>query len=188
MQKYEREVRGKELICRMLDMMDTIHVGIFDETYPYVVPLNFGYSFEDTLTFYIHCALKGKKLELLAKNPNVCVTASKFFNFPDRPYKQMLHDYRSVMAFGTFSLIENTGEYGKAFQALLRQYGRKPKQFDPKRVNKMYLGKIECSPDNVTAKAEFPIHSANDVPFVDVYHELEDTEPFVPEDWPCRRL
>ncbi|MHB1314346.1 MAG: pyridoxamine 5'-phosphate oxidase family protein [Christensenellales bacterium] len=181
MRRYEREVIGKELICKMLDMMDTIYVGMFDEDYPYVVPMNFGYEFGEKLVFYFHSAKEGKKAGLLAKNPSVCVTAARFFNFPDRPYKKMQHDYRSVMAFGVFSVLDpekDPDEYTNAVEAIQRQYNRKPESCKAKRVPMMIVCKIECDAANVTAKAEFPVRSAGDVPFADVYSLPEDNEPF----------
>ena len=180
MRRYEREVIDKDSICKILDMIDTIHIGMFDDTYPYVVPVNFGYSYRDKLTFYFHCAREGKKLDLLAKNPNVCVEASRFLNFPDRPYKQHIHDFRSVIAFGTFSIIDqktNTAEFGKALQLILKHNNRGPNQFDPTRVPLIYVCKIECAPENVSAKSEFPVRTPDDVPFADVYNLPGDNEP-----------
>ena len=181
MRRYEREVIGKELICNILDMMDTINIGIFDDEYPYVVPVNFGYRFDDQLVFYFHSAKEGKKVALLEKDPNVAVTASKFFNFPDRPYKKMKHDFRSVIAFGKCSIVDpatDEDEYNTAVEALERQYNRDPKSCSAKRIPQMLVYKIVCNADQVTAKAEFPVRTAEDVPFADVYNLPEDKTPF----------
>ena len=41
---------------------------------PYIVPLNYGYEYADgELTFYFHSAKEGRKLEILKKNPTVCL-------------------------------------------------------------------------------------------------------------------
>ena len=41
-----------------------MHLGLFDEGYPYVVPLHYGYIFDGgKLVFYVHCANEGHKLE-----------------------------------------------------------------------------------------------------------------------------
>ena len=68
MRQRKRQVTDKATICAMLDAMDTIHVAMHDEPFPYIVPLNFGYHWEDKLTFYFHCAHEGYKLELLHRN------------------------------------------------------------------------------------------------------------------------
>ena len=69
MRQRKRQVTDKATICAMLDAMDTIHVAMHDEPFPYIVPLNFGYHWEDKLTFYFHCAHGGYKLELLHQKP-----------------------------------------------------------------------------------------------------------------------
>lgn len=67
MRQSKRQVTDKATICAMLDAIDTIHVAMHDEPFPYVVPLNFGYDWEDKLVFYFHCAHEGYKLDLLHK-------------------------------------------------------------------------------------------------------------------------
>ena len=62
MRQSKRQVTGKAVIMAMLDQMDTIYLGIQDEPWPYVVPLNFGYSWEEELVFFFHCAREGHKL------------------------------------------------------------------------------------------------------------------------------
>ena len=47
-----------------------------------------------------------------------------------------------------------------------------------KGVPNMYIGKIECDWNDVTAKSEFPLRTREDVPFVNVYEVEEDTTPF----------
>ena len=105
---YEREVKEPELISAMLDEMDHVHIGMFDEDgYPYVVPLNFGYEIKDNkLYIYTHFSKRGHKLELLRKNSKVCAQFSIFNDFPDRPYKKHRHDYRSVIAKGKMNIID----------------------------------------------------------------------------------
>ena len=51
MRQSKRQVTDKATICAMLDAIDTIHVAMHDEPFPYVVPLNFGYDWEDKLIF-----------------------------------------------------------------------------------------------------------------------------------------
>ena len=51
-----------------------MHLGMFDENYPYVVPLHYGYEMKDgKLTFYVHGAKEGHKLDCLRKNDHVFV-------------------------------------------------------------------------------------------------------------------
>lgn len=45
---------------------------MMDGDFPYIIPLNFGFTFnEDQLILYFHSALTGKKINLLENNPKV---------------------------------------------------------------------------------------------------------------------
>ena len=48
----------------------------------------------------------GKKVDLLKKDPRVCVEFSIFNDFPDKKYKGHYHDYRSVIAKGKMNMVE----------------------------------------------------------------------------------
>ena len=48
----------------------------------------------------------GKKVELLKKDPRVCIEFSIFNDFPDKKYKGHYHDYRSVIAKGKMKMLD----------------------------------------------------------------------------------
>lgn len=177
--KSEREIIGKELICAVLDMMHTVHLGILGEEYPYVVPLNFGYEFDKDLVIYIHCRKAGGyKLKLLENNPKVCATFSDFRNYPDLMYRGHRHDYRSVMAFGEAQEVTDKKEFAKAIRLLLEHNNRKPGQFKADDIPKLKVIKIVCPQDQVFGKSEFPIRTLEDVPFIDPYSQPYDETPY----------
>ena len=168
MNHAEREIRDKDIIKAILDMCDVINIGFFDDEYPYILPVNFGYEFDDNLVFYTHHAVKGYKNKLIAKNPKVCVSTHKFTGHIYNDYDHSSHDYRSVMAFGEMSFISNdTEEYEKAWKALGRSYGHTITEalFKPDFKAHVLMGKIVCQPENVIGKAQRPIKNAEQVPF-----------------------
>lgn len=168
MRLQAREVTDRALICAMLDDMDTIFVGMHDEPAPYVVPLNFGYEFEDDLVFYFHCAQEGYKLGLLAADPNVCVTAARFISYASGSVKGHLHDYRSVIARGTARRIDAQREaalFERAHRLLLLHNHRQPMDGDAQAAKRMQMWRIVCRAQDVTAKAEIPPASVQEVPF-----------------------
>ena len=59
MRQQKRQVTDKATICAMLDEMDTINLGMYDEPFPYVVPLNFGYEWNDELFSISIAPMKG---------------------------------------------------------------------------------------------------------------------------------
>ena len=88
MRRTDREVKDRELICGMLDMAEILHIAIKNEPWPYIVPVNFGYEWqEETLVFYFHCAKTGMKLDLLRRDPRVSVNAAVFVSYGAAPYR-----------------------------------------------------------------------------------------------------
>ncbi|MBP3655765.1 MAG: pyridoxamine 5'-phosphate oxidase family protein [Clostridia bacterium] len=168
MRQRARQVMDRDVICAMLDMMDTIHVGIHDEPAPYVVPLNFGYEMGGELVFYFHCAKEGYKLCLLEANPHVCVTASAFISYAGGSVKGHMHDYRSVIARGVAQPIDPQAEpeaFWHGLECLLRHNGRDIEDRHASAVRHIQLWKIVCRMEDVTAKAEITPRTPEEVPF-----------------------
>lgn len=48
-----------------------MRLAMTDGLNPYIIPLNYGYTYEDgKLVIYFHCAKEGRKLDILKKNNN----------------------------------------------------------------------------------------------------------------------
>ena len=135
---------------------------------PYVVPLNFGYTFDDDLVFYFHCAKAGYKLALLQKNPHVCVTASQFISYAGGSVKGHMHDYRSVIARGVAQRIDPDTEpqaFRRALTGLLVHNHRHPDDEDSPVARHIQMWRIVCKAEDVTAKAEIVPKAIQEVPF-----------------------
>lgn len=181
---FEREVTNPILIDEMLKMFHHVNVGMNgDDGFPYVVPLNYGYEIKDSkLYVYTHFMKRGYKLELLKKDPHVCLEFSAFHDFPDCKYKGHYHDYRSVIAKGIMKLVDGNDDYEtfkRGYDLLYTCNNREIKPLEERKaIPPMYIGVIECDMKDVTAKSEFPLRSIEDVPFLDVYSMESDDEPF----------
>lgn len=168
MRQRARQVTDHAVICAMLDQMEIIHVGMHDEPAPYVVPLNFGYTFERDLVFYFHCAKEGYKLNLLLRNPHVCVTASQFVSYAGGSVKGHMHDYRSVIARGRAQRIDRVEEpeaFRRALEAVLAHNRRDIADADSPMTRHIEMWRIVCRAEDVTAKAEIVPRTPEEVPF-----------------------
>ena len=67
MHREKVRVSDKKMLCAILDMQETCCVALHDEPYPYIVPMNFGYEWEDQLIFYFHMAIEGHRIEQIKK-------------------------------------------------------------------------------------------------------------------------
>lgn len=78
MRRSDREIQDINIIQGLLECCHVCHIGMVDQGTPYVVPMNYGFLLEgQTLTFYLHSARQGRKVELFKENPKVCVEIEK---------------------------------------------------------------------------------------------------------------
>ena len=181
MLRYEQLVYDHAVITAILDLCDIVHIGFQDKQTAYVVPMCYGWAADDRrLSIFIHTAKEGYTRMLLESEPVVCCSFAAWRNFPDRPYKGHVHDYRSVMAFGRARYLGPERE-PEACAAALQALFRKTRGVDcknPKGIAGMDMYAIECDWQDVSGKTETPVRRPEDVPFPDVYGLPEDHEPY----------
>ena len=162
----DREIRDKAIIKAILTMCDVITVAFADGEYPYMVPVNYGFEFDEHLCFYTHHAIEGYKNKLIEARPKVCVVAYKFVDKVPEGGDKLVHDYRSVMAFGEMSFIpRESEEYAKAWEVLCSCNSRRVPDAVFEADYQVRLGKIVCLAENVIGKAQYPIAKVEEVPF-----------------------
>ena len=163
MRREEKKITDKTLILKILDMCPACTLAIQDDPYPYQVPLNYGYDWDNKLIVYLHMASEGHKLSLLKKNPYI---SCNMYSFVDRSnaekYRGEQQDYRSVTVFGKAEIItcEQPEVFLTGLNAIQKHYDRYALNEAPMIPNMVVL-KIEA--DAVTAKAMYPIETVEDV-------------------------
>ncbi len=128
MRRKDREVTNKEDIERILDSGRIVHLGLMDAGVPYVVPLHYGYEWENgTLILFLHSAKAGHKLDLVRRNPACFVEIDCEMNIisgEDNPCRYGAA-YASVMGKGIVEILNNTEEKIHGLKTLmLHQTGR----------------------------------------------------------------
>lgn len=124
MRRKDREVTDFAEIVEILKRADVLRLAMHSGEYPYIVPLNFGFTVNDMqVTFYVHCAPVGRKLDLLRADPRVAFELDGAHKLDYREEKQMCsYLYESVMGTGTAEFIDDPAEKRAALEAILRQY------------------------------------------------------------------
>lgn len=122
MTKRELQVTDLNEIKAILDTAKVLHLGLAVDNEPYIVPMNYGYILEgEKLTFYLHGAQRGKKLDMLRANPRVFVELDcnlKSFD-GEKPCQYGL-SYSSLMARGEARIVEDVQEKMAALTALMK--------------------------------------------------------------------
>lgn len=157
MNHEDRRITDPEIIKAVMNENIVCTVAIQDEPYPYIVPMNYGYVWDEKLVLYMHMAGKGHRLDLLAKNPFVSCNINMFLDrFGKKRYRNEGHDYRSVTVFGRAEIVssEEPEEFLKGLNALRKNAGHTPLRKAP--ANKKLLV-LKVTADVITAKAQYPI-------------------------------
>ena len=96
-------------------------LGLSMDGQPYVVPLNYAYV-DGKILF--HCALKGRKLDCIRANPNVCfVVARQSGSVSDHEEGKKCHiDCDSVICTGTARIAEDIDERADVLNAFNRAF------------------------------------------------------------------
>jgi len=133
-------------IKQIIDKCDSCFLAMVDqEGMPYVLPFNFGYE-DDTI--FLHSDTKGKKIDILKNNPNVCLAFStdhKLFFRHETVACSYGMDYRSVLAYGKVVFIDDYDEKVKVLNIIMRKYTDKEFNFNAPAVNNVAVYKVEVS-------------------------------------------
>ena len=145
MTRRERQVTDINEIIKILDNSKVLHLGLVDGDEPYVVPMNYGYTYENKkLTIWLHCARQGKKLDIMKVNPKV------FFEmeYGITPFEGEVAckygiTYSSIMGRGVATIIEDVETKKIALSSLMKTQTGKDFEFDDRMAEVVGVVKID---------------------------------------------
>ena len=122
MRRKDREITDINCIAAFLAKEQILRIAFYDEGDIYIVPVNYGYSYDEQYTFYFHGAKAGRKYELAKKTPKVGFEIDGDYTLLTG---EMACDFsatfQSVIGTGTLSIVENTEEKIKGLNAIMQQ-------------------------------------------------------------------
>jgi len=133
--RKDRELTEKTEMADVLQRGDVCHLALVDGAKPYIVALNYGFEWQDSYpVLYFHCALSGKKIDILTRNNAACfmvdvdhllVTGEKGCDWGMQ--------YKSVVGSGNLEQVRDTAEKKKALDLLMLHHsGRSGFDYDEK--------------------------------------------------------
>lgn len=148
MRRNEKEIEDKDIINEILSKSHICRIGLFDNEYPYVVPMNYGYN-ENSL--YFHCSSKGKKLDLIRKNNKACFEIEQSHEVIKNEVScKWTTKYRSVIGFGNIDIVTDYNEKIEALDFIMSQHGKEDNHYKDELIDKIVTLKLNIS--NLTAK------------------------------------
>jgi len=120
MRRSEKEIVDRLQIDDIMNRATVCRIALCDDGSPYVVPVNFGYGGG---CLYIHGAPEGTKLGIIRKNPKVAfeVDIDHALVAGQEPCSYTFN-YRSVVGFGTATLLSDPAEKRKGMDLIIRHY------------------------------------------------------------------
>lgn len=147
MTRREREITDMNKILEILDKSKVLHLGLVDGDEAYVVPMNYGYTYEnDKLTLYLHGARRGRKIDLMRANPKVFFEMECDLNpFEGDVACKYGLSYSSIMGRGLAEIVEDPEEKMKALTFLMKTQTGKDFEFNEKLVSVVAVIRIDVS-------------------------------------------
>ena len=138
--RSERMIRNREEIEKIIARAAVCRLAFSDDGEPYIVPLNFGYR---SGVLFFHGAPHGRKMEIIGRNPRVCFEIDTDLEVVESniPCRWSMR-YRSVIGFGTASLIEDSAEKREALAVIGEHYTHEPFEVPDEEIRRVAVIKV----------------------------------------------
>ena len=148
MRRNDKEVVDRKIINEILSNSLICRIAFFDDEYPYIIPMNYGYR-NDSL--YFHCAKQGKKIDLINKNNKVSFEIEQSHEIlKDEVSCKWTTKYRSIIGVGKIELISDNSRKKEGLDVIMQQHGKSENEYSPQLVENIYV--LQLSISSLTAK------------------------------------
>lgn len=147
MRRRDREVTQINDLLNIINTCKVCRIGAQDEEGIYIVPMNFGYTYEDEeLTLFFHSAKKGRKIDAFKKNPKVCFEMDCGHQLiEDETPCENGYYFQSIIGNGNVEFINDIEGKKHALAALMKHQTGRDVSFNDKMVDSVAVFKIEVS-------------------------------------------
>ncbi|MFQ5891627.1 MAG: pyridoxamine 5'-phosphate oxidase family protein [Candidatus Methanofastidiosia archaeon] len=148
MRRKDKEIKDKNVIESIIKKATVCRIALSKNNIPYIVPVIFGYK-DNCL--YIHSATKGKKIDIIKKNNNICfeLDVDKELIESQTPCKWSMK-YYSVIGFGKAFFIDGFEEKRRALNIIMKHYSGNSHEFPENSIKDTAIIKVEI--ESMTGK------------------------------------
>ncbi len=148
LRRKEKKIEERSTVEAVIAAARFCRLAMSDGDAPYIVPLCFGYR-DNTL--YFHSAVQGRKVDILRKNPRVCVQFDCDLALlpAEKPCDWSLA-YKSVIGFGRASFLEDPQEKREALALIMAHYTEGEFEFEETALRKTLVVRVDF--DELTGK------------------------------------
>ena len=140
MRRKDKEMTDPEAIASVIRKSTVCRLAMSDDNQPYVIPMSFGYQ---DGAVYFHCAPEGRKIDILRKNPRVCIEFDVDCRLKtgDSACKWGFY-FQSAIAFGVAAFIEDAVEKRAALDIIMRQYSNEAFTYPESALEKIVVIRV----------------------------------------------
>ncbi len=156
MRRKDKEITSRSEIDDIIRGCQVCHLGLASGAEPYVIPISFGY---DGQSVYFHTAREGKKLEIIAANPRVCVQFER--NIRLVPKKDdacsWTFSFESVIGTGTAEELIEEESKARGLNQIMSHYSGREWALDSEVLSTTRVWRVLI--ETLTGKRSVPLHS-----------------------------
>lgn len=129
MRRTDREITSRERIDEIIQGCEVCHLGMADGDQPYVVPVSFGY---DGQSVYFHSARDGRKIDVMAANPRVCVQFERRVALMPSETEacEWSFAFESAIGFGVVEELRDLTSKAFGLNQIMQHYSGRSWEFD----------------------------------------------------------
>lgn len=122
MRRKDREITDQNSISQFIAKEQILRIAFCDEGDIYIVPVNYGYIYDEQYTFYFHGAKAGRKYELAKNKPTVGFEIDGNYTLLEGAEAcDYSATFQSVIGMGKLSLVEDNAEKISGLNAIMKQ-------------------------------------------------------------------
>lgn len=153
MRRLDREITDLNKIQDIIKNNQCCRLGFIDQDKVYIVPLNYGYLYENNKhIFYFHGAKEGKKIDLIKQNNQVGFEIDNNHQLVEgKTPCQYSMKYQSIIGHGSIELVEENEEKKLGLQLIMKNIASKDVTFNDRMVSSVSV--IKLIVENLSCKA-----------------------------------
>lgn len=147
MRRKDREVTDKQELRDIIDTCKVCRVATSDGQGLYIIPLNFGYLYEEEkLTLYIHSAKLGRKTEAFAADAHIAFEMDCGHRLLEGKVAcQYGFTFRSITGTGEIHLVDDVEEKKLGLTAMMKHQTGQDFAFEDRMVNAVAVYRIDVT-------------------------------------------
>lgn len=157
MRRKDKEINDINEMIKIIEESRIMHLGVCHDNQPYVIPLNFGFQYNDNkIKIYFHSAKVGRKIDFINNNRKCAVEMTSYFALQTGETAcEWSAFHESVMIEGNITLIEDENEIRNAMDHIMDHYGFEGVPlYEDKYIKAMAVYCIDV--ENISGKRNLP--------------------------------